>query len=92
MLTCMQNLDTLGKQWAAVYGEGDKKKRQALLKEILDPFEAIVDFPGCYLVDDLLELYPDAKVVLGLRNSPEQWRRSITNTLDRLWTPSEYIW
>jgi hypothetical protein len=92
MFTCMSNLDTLGKQWAQAYHEPDKKKRQAILKEMLDPFEAIVDYPGCYLVDDLLELYPDAKVILSVRSSPEQWRKSITNTLDRLYKPSEYIW
>lgn len=88
----MEDLNGLGQKWARVYREPDKTKRHVMLRDMLDEYEAIVDYPGCFLVDDLLELYPDAKVILGLRSSPEQWRQSISTTLDRLWRPSEYIW
>jgi hypothetical protein len=40
----------------------DKKARQAALKELYDGFEAIFEPPASVYVDDLIEIYPEAKV------------------------------
>jgi hypothetical protein len=45
--------------------EPDKTKRQALLCPLFDGYVATCDYPGAFVVDDLLEMYPDAKVVLN---------------------------
>ena len=42
--------------------------RQKLLLEIVQGYEAIVDDPGCFFVADWVEMFPDARVILGLRN------------------------
>ena len=59
--------------------------RQALngdvaLTEIFQGFEATVDWPGAFFYRDLLDLYPDAKVLLSVR-SGESWARSMHDTI-----------
>ena len=53
---------------------------RAALKEILDPFESTVDWPGSYHYKELAEIYPDAKVLLSVR-SGESWARSMKETI-----------
>jgi hypothetical protein len=48
--------------------------------EIFDGFEATVDWPGGYYYRELMEAYPDAKVLLSVR-SPESWAQSMRNTI-----------
>lgn len=61
--------------------EVDKAKRHKMLHEIFDGYAATTDFPGMAFVDDLVEMYPDAKVILNTRNSGQRWLGSITRTL-----------
>lgn len=61
--------------------EKDKAKRQKILLEIVKGYVAIVDGPGCFFVEDWLEMFPDAKLVLGLRTSPEAWVTSVKATI-----------
>lgn len=44
-------------------------------------FNATLDSPLCFLSMELAKRYPDAKVLLATRDSPEQYRRSIENLL-----------
>jgi len=48
--------------------------------EIFDGFESTVDWPGSFFYKELIEVYPDAKVVLGLRDG-ESWARSMRETI-----------
>ena len=41
-------------------------------------YEATVDFPGCLFYKELMEAYPDASVILSVRDS-ESWWRSMSN-------------
>lgn len=43
-------------------------------------YQATVDWPGCTFYRELMERYPDAKVVLTVRD-PEQWHASAMNTI-----------
>jgi hypothetical protein len=61
--------------------ETDKAKRQKILHKIFDGYQATADFPGMAFVDDLMEMYPDAKVILNQRESAQKWHKSITGTL-----------
>jgi len=61
--------------------ETDKTKRQKILHKIFDGYQATADFPGMAFVDDLMEMYPDAKVILNQRDSAQKWHKSITGTL-----------
>src|ERR1700744_380078 len=48
--------------------------------DIFEGFEATVDWPGSFFYRDLIELYPDAKVLLSVR-SGEAWTRSMRETI-----------
>jgi hypothetical protein len=40
----------------------DKAVRQKILAEIVRGYMAIVDGPGCFFVQDWIEMFPEAKV------------------------------
>jgi hypothetical protein len=42
--------------------ESNKDRRQKILAEIVKDYVAIVDGPGCFFVQDWIEMFPDAKV------------------------------
>lgn len=44
-------------------------------------YVATVDSPGCDIYQDLMTLYPNAKVVLSVRDSDEAWWKSFSSTL-----------
>ena len=48
--------------------------------EILDGFNSTVDWPGGYFYRELMEVYPQAKVLLSVRE-PEAWERSMRQTV-----------
>ncbi|PIG82151.1 NAD dependent epimerase/dehydratase [Aspergillus arachidicola] len=55
---------------------GDKPTVLSLIKDRLDGYAAITDAPGCQLLPELLELYPDAKVICTVRD-PIAWEKSM---------------
>ena len=48
--------------------------------EIFARFNSTVDWPGGYFYRELAEFYPEAKVVLSVRD-PEAWERSVRQTV-----------
>lgn len=48
--------------------------------EFLDDYQAIVDFPGCLYYKELMQAYPEAKVILTYRD-PEKWFESASKTI-----------
>jgi len=66
-------------QWSdAADREGDDG--QVAWSKILAGFRATVDWPGAFFYRDLMEAYPDAKVLLSVRDG-EAWARSIHQTI-----------
>jgi Sulfotransferase domain len=47
-------------------------------------YQATVDWPGCTFYRELMAQYPDAKVLLSVRD-PERWYASVYNTIYSLW-------
>ena len=54
---------------------------------LLEGYQATVDWPGCTFYQELMEKYPDAKVLLNVRD-PEAWYKSMTETVYRVSKPS----
>ncbi len=52
--------------------------------EVFADRASTVDWPGGYFYRELMDVYPDAKVLLSVRN-PESWERSFRETI---WTMS----
>ncbi len=50
------------------------------LDALFDGFQATVDWPSCNLWQDQLKHFPDAKVILSLRD-PESWYKSVMSTI-----------
>ena len=49
-------------------------------KRVFDGFESTVDWPGCTFWEPLMEVFPEAKVLLTVRD-PEAWYESARNTI-----------
>lgn len=60
--------------------EPDRRKRQEVLFKIFEGYRSTADVPGAWFVQDLLEMYPDAKVILNTRD-PDKWLKSIDETI-----------
>lgn len=61
------------------WNNGDPKDRPAmkdLLRQRLDGYSAVTDTPAAQLVPEILEIYPDAKVICTVRD-PEAWTKSL---------------
>ncbi|KAI0485221.1 hypothetical protein GGR56DRAFT_64880 [Xylariaceae sp. FL0804] len=64
------------RQAIALYREPDRHRRQAMLRELFRGFRANCDAPGPSFADDLMDLYPDARIVLNQRADAALWARS----------------
>jgi hypothetical protein len=67
--------------WEALR-EPDTQKRRAILYKLFAGCAATADFPGHLFIEDLVEMYPDIKVVLNVRkNGAEDWAASMSSTI-----------
>jgi hypothetical protein len=73
MVNVLANLD-LAPQWRRAM-DGD-----AHWDEIFEGCESSVDWPGSFFYKELMEVYPDAKVILGVRDG-DSWARSMRATI-----------
>lgn len=48
--------------------------------EVFGDYQATVDWPGCAHYKELMQAYPEAKVLLSIRD-PDQWYDSMINTV-----------
>jgi hypothetical protein len=65
----------------AALREEDRERRQKILHKIFDGYAATADFPGVAFIDDLMDMYPDAQIILNGRKSGQEWADSIQNSL-----------
>lgn len=72
--------------------ETDWARRRKILHQIFDGFRATTDFRGVWFIDDLMDMYPEAKVVLNQREGgTKPWSKSMMDNL--AWFASyTYIW
>jgi hypothetical protein len=73
MVDVLADLDQAALWDRALDGEGP-------WAEIFDNYPATVDWPGGYFYKELIEVYPDAKVLLSVRD-PDKWEHSMRNTV-----------
>ena len=48
--------------------------------DLLGNYMATCDEPACYFAPELTTTYPSAKIIITVRDSPEQWLRSVERT------------
>lgn len=55
----------------------DDARRHKLVHQLVDGYPAVTDMPAVFFLEDLMDLYLEAKVVLGTRTYPEIWAKSV---------------
>ena len=73
MVDVLADLDQAKLWQRALDGEGP-------WEQIFDGFNSTVDWPGGYFYRELIDVYPDAKVLLSVRE-PQAWERSMRETV-----------
>ncbi|KAJ4416076.1 hypothetical protein N0V82_006999 [Gnomoniopsis sp. IMI 355080] len=71
----------------AMAERGDATKRQGILRILFDGFAASADFPGILFIDDLMDMYPDAAVILNTRPSAASWVKSFRDGISFFRSP-----
>jgi len=61
----------------------DALEDNSVLRELLADYRSAVDWPSCYFWRELMDLYPDAKIILTHREA-KGWYKSIHNTIYRM--------
>ncbi|KAJ0115464.1 hypothetical protein J7T55_012744 [Diaporthe amygdali] len=62
--------------------EKDTAKRRKILSHLFAGFAATADFPSIIFADDLMEMYPEASIILNVRSGgAESWHRSFSEGL-----------
>lgn len=64
----------------AALWEAAAKGESVNWQELLAGYQATVDWPGCSFYQELMKVYPDAKVLLTVRD-PEKWYESAQSTI-----------
>jgi hypothetical protein len=59
-------------------------------REVLKGYEATMDWPWCTYYKELMRAFPDAKVLLSVRD-PEEWYESTITTIYSMYKISRYI-
>jgi hypothetical protein len=73
MVNVLGDLDAVPRWRQALEGRSD-------WDEIFGGFAATVDWPGAFFYRDLMDAYPEAKVLLSVRDG-EAWERSMSETI-----------
>ncbi|KUI55028.1 hypothetical protein VP1G_02384 [Cytospora mali] len=73
--------DSYVQKWIEVYRQRDAGNRHAMLKAIREAtrgFVGVTDVPAVDFIPELIELYPDVKV-MGVKRDPDAWWKSMGN-------------
>ncbi|KAJ5785266.1 uncharacterized protein N7503_010478 [Penicillium pulvis] len=71
--------------------EEDTQRRQKSIHQLVDGYSAVCDMPSIFFLEDLMDMYPDAKVVLGCRPYSETWAKSCYESLGFFFTRKFYL-
>ncbi|RMJ18529.1 hypothetical protein BHE90_000451 [Fusarium euwallaceae] len=71
----------------AAVREKDTQVRQKMLRQLIHGHYAICDLPVVFFTPDLMDMYPDVKIVLNGRPDPEVWARSAADSFSFIFSP-----
>ncbi|KAI6256352.1 hypothetical protein MCOR28_004683 [Pyricularia oryzae] len=86
--------DEYARRWVEVYeARHDRPELLRRLREVTRGFVGITDMPGVHFVEELLELYPEARVV-GVRRDADRWWKSANEMHDKMtpWYMDVLLW
>ena len=79
---CYHMIEVLKKPSAAQLWQDAIDGKAVDWAHVFEGYQATVDWPGCTFYQELMEVYPDAKVLLTVRD-PERWHQSAFDTIYR---------
>jgi hypothetical protein len=65
----------------AAMDERDERQRRRMLHKVFDGYNASSDWPGFASLEDILDMFPNIKVILNKRKISREWQSSITMSL-----------
>jgi len=77
---CYHMIELVNNPERVTYWEAASEGKNIKWDKLLQGYQAIVDHPGCMYYQQLMAYYPDAKVILTVRD-PEKWYESALNTI-----------
>jgi hypothetical protein len=63
-------------KWVDIFQKNERNWEQ-----IFKGYQSTTDAPGCFFWEDLLKDNPDAKIILTVRDNPEVWYKSCSDTV-----------
>ncbi len=80
---CYHMIEVMKKRGHAKFWYDASQGKDVEWNKIFDGYLATVDWPACTFYRELMEKYPDAKVLLTVRD-PEKWYESTNSTIYQL--------
>ncbi len=84
---CYHMVEVLKKPSSLSYWVAAVQGKAVNWDEVFQGYQSTVDWPGCSFYKELMEVYPEAKVLLSVRD-PEKWYESAANTIYKMTTAS----
>lgn len=79
---CYHMVEVIGRPERVALWDGIARGNVEDWRQVFAGYRATVDWPGCTFYEQLMDVYPDAKVLLTVRD-PEQWYESVRATIYR---------
>ena len=77
---CFHMIDLIRDPTPLPYWQAAADGEEVDWTEALDGWESTIDWPGCTFWEEMAEIWPDAPVLLSVRD-PEAWYRSTLNSI-----------
>nr|XP_039273062.1 uncharacterized protein LOC120347221 [Styela clava] len=72
----IENMYILEKEWTKILNEGWTTEDFRRMYENVD---AVTDLPACYFWEEIHKAFPDAKIILTIRDDEDKWYKSFEN-------------
>jgi len=76
----LENYEYLGDKWQKIFNKGGTKED---FYEMFKDVDAVTDMPAFYFWNQILEAFPDAKIVFSQRATEEEWMKSMNHQIDQ---------
>lgn len=80
---CHHMTEVFANPWQIPYWQAATEGKPVDWHTLLANYQATTDWPCCTFYEQLMQTYPDAKVLLSVRD-PERWYESVTATIYRV--------
>lgn len=80
---CHHMTEVFNNPWQIPYWKAAIERRPVDWHTLLSGYQSTTDWPCCSFYEQLMQAYPDAKVILSVRD-PEKWYESVSATIYRV--------